>query len=263
MAARGGGFGGGGYRSNTGRDVHKYERTGNGYSWDNFAPPPLTCRPKLFCCAVAESNPAHLPRTFVNPGRHLMNLQLRTFLECADNPDHSFPKCEVSHVVEVTTRVLQGPSVPSHGDPVPEQWNVGPRVTSGYSMSANTPPLDEEEKNTMICDDEELESRESEVPYSTYQSMATRHFVTQNSNNAWQIPPHSRQYREAHGDASHGRAGVERYIEIPPFKTLPYTSEGTAGGASSGAGTRTWVPSCSLLMWCGQHNTFYEVHVLS
>ncbi|EXJ78052.1 hypothetical protein A1O3_09213 [Capronia epimyces CBS 606.96] len=248
----------GGTRLASGRDVHKSQRNGN--SWESFAAPPLARRPKLFCCSVAESNPDHLPRSFVNPGRHLMNLQLRTFLECADNAEYTFSKCEVSHIVEVTTRALHNPSVLSSHDPFQEQWNVPSGMPFGLSMSTNTPPLEEDEDSGMIVDEE---AANSEIPYSTYQSLLTRHFVTQNSNNAWQIPPHSRQYRETHGELAQGRAGSERYIEIAPFKTLPYTSESSSGGSSGGAGARTWVPSCSMLMWCTQHNTFYEVHVLS
>lgn len=247
----------GGTRPISDRDVYKGQRhgNGNGNSWETFAIPPLSCRPKLFCCSVAESNPAHLPRTFVNPGRHLMNLQLRAFLECADDAEYTFSKCEVSHIVEVTTRALHNPFMLSRRV-AQEQWNVPPGMPSGFSLSTNTPPL-EDDGNGMVVDNEEAER--GEVPYSTYQSMSTRYFITQSSNNAWQIPPHSRQYRETHGDSAPGRSAHEKYMEIPPFKTLPYTSESGSGGA----GARTWVPSCSMLMWCSRHNTFYEVHVLS
>ncbi|EXJ88628.1 hypothetical protein A1O1_05558 [Capronia coronata CBS 617.96] len=248
---------GGGWIPST-RDSHKGQRNGNGngYPWETFAAPPFSCRSKLFCCSVAESNPAHLPRSFVNPGRHLMNLQLRTFLECADNAEHTFSKCEVSHIVEVTARALHNPAIPTRLA-VQEQWNIPSAIASGFTVDTNTPPLEEDEQDGMMVDHGEPES--SELPFSTYQSMSTRYFVTQNSSNAWQAPPHSRQYRETHAEATQGRPGNEKYMEIPPFKTLPYTSESN----SAGAGARTWIPSCSMLMWCNQHNTFYEVHVLS
>ncbi|KIW97636.1 uncharacterized protein Z519_01220 [Cladophialophora bantiana CBS 173.52] len=221
-----------------------------------FAIPPLSSRPPLFCCPVAESNPAHLPRSFVNPGRHLMNLQLRSFLECADDADYSFPKCEVSHIVEVTTRALHNDTLPSHGRPAEQQWNV-PGELNNTSLKSCTPPLEESEESKMALDEEELGS--AEIPYSTYASMSTRYFITQNSYKAWQIPPHSRSYRETHPEPNPSRASIERYMEIPPFKTMPYTSEGISGGA----GARPWMPSCSILMWCTKHNKFYEVHVLS
>src|ERR1700743_1455883 len=87
-----------------------------------FASPPLAVRPPLFCCPVAENNPAHLPRSFVNPGRHVMNKQLRSFLDCADDAELTLPRCEVSHMIEVTTRFLHTP--PSHGPPTEQQWNL-------------------------------------------------------------------------------------------------------------------------------------------
>ncbi|OAP63223.1 hypothetical protein AYL99_02450 [Fonsecaea erecta] len=221
-----------------------------------FALPPLISRPPLFCCPVAESNSAHLPRSFVNPGRHLMNLQLRTFLECADDAEYAFAKCDVSHIIEVTTRALHNNPLPTRGRPTGQQWNVrsGPPITS---LTSYTAPLEDTDESRMAIDVEELSG--AEIPYSTYQSMSTRYFISQNSDKTWQIPPHSRSYRETHPEPNTNKAGVERYMEIPPFKTMPYTSEGISGGA----GARPWMPACSVLMWCTKHNKFYEVHVLS
>ncbi len=218
-----------------------------------FAGPPLSHRPKLFCCPVAETREDHLPRCFVNPGRHLMNQQLKTFLESADDEEYTFSKCEVSHMVEVTARALCNNALPSsHSMQPQEQWNVFSGPVRNPPVDNTTPPLEGEDSN-MAMDQQEL-------PYSTYQSMSTRYFITQNSSHTWQIPPHSRQYRDNHPDPNHGRIGLERYMEIPPFKTMPYTSESISGG---GTGAREWIPSCSILMWCILHNTFYEVHVLS
>lgn len=258
-----------------------------------FADPPLSCRPKLFCCAVGESSKDHLPRSFVNPGRHLMNQQLKTFLECADDDTYTFHKCDVSHIVEVTTRVLC-----NHNDqvaatstlpcgngihqapppyPLPEQWNREETLphpsfllllhhlhnndNDKPKLDNITPPLDsvEEEDRKMIMDMDH-HREETFVPYSTHQSMSTRFFITHNSSNSWQVPPHSRQYRDNHPDPNNGRIGVEKYMEIPPLKTMPYTSESVSG---NGGGAREWIPSCSILMWCNKHNTFYEVHILS
>ncbi len=225
----------------------------------DFAAPPFQCRPKLFCCPVAESNPAHLPRSFVNPGRHLMNLQLRAFLECADDADHTLYKCEVSHIVEVTTRAIHNDlSSSTYDGRTQEQWNVPSRMPRTHSLTSYTPPRDEEESK-MNLDPEEMQR--AEITMSTYQSRSTRYFITQNSHNFWRTPPHSRQYRETHQDINQGRTGTERYIEIPPFNTTPYTSECTSGAASGAA--RPWTPSCSVLMWCNRHCNFYEVHVLS
>ncbi|KIY03600.1 uncharacterized protein Z520_00291 [Fonsecaea multimorphosa CBS 102226] len=221
-----------------------------------FALPPLISRPPLFCCPVAESNPTHLPRSFVNPGRHLMNSQLRKFLECADDAEHTFEKCDVSHIIEVTTRALHNNALPSHGWPAEQQWNLrsGP---SNTSLTSFTPPLEETEATKMAVDDEELSG--AEIPYSTYQSMSTRYFISQSSDKTWQTPPNSRNYQSNNPKPNPSKTGPERYMEIPPFKTLPYTSEGSAGGA----GARPWMPSCSVLMWCTKHDQFYEVHVLS
>lgn len=225
-----------------------------------FADPPFTCRPQLFCCPVAESNPSHLPRSFVNPGRHLMNLQLRSFLECADLADCSIPKCDVSHIIEVTTRVIQ--NCPPHGTDdqgEQEQWNVQAEQHGKEDVAFTTPPLEEDERNGMMLD----RDMQEELPYSTYQSMSTRHFITQNGSNSWQVPPHSRQYRDAHPDHYQRRSRHERYMEIPPFRTMPYTSDGSSAHGSGPMSARPWIPSCSLLMWCTRHNNFYEVHVLS
>ncbi|KIX01440.1 uncharacterized protein Z518_09166 [Rhinocladiella mackenziei CBS 650.93] len=234
-------------------------------SRNTFAAPPLACRPKLFCCPVAERNPAHLPRCFVNPGRHLMNNQLRSFLECADDAEYTFPKCEVSHIVEVTTRVLHNDMFsPSHGRLKQQQWNIPTSILPGDPMTTTTPPLDhdDDEGNGMALDEEV--SQCSMILYSTYQSMSTRYFITQNSNNVWQAPPHSRHYRETHPEPNQIKTGIERYMEIPPFKTMPYTSESTSGSSNGGiGGARPWIPSCSILLWCTKHNNFYEVHVLS
>jgi len=245
------------------RDSPKNHRNGHGYPRPEFAAPPFQCRPKLFCCPVAESNPAHLPRSFVNPGRHLMNLQLRSFLECADDAEHTLSKCEVSHIVEVTTRALHNEmSAPAYHGRTQEQWNVSTSMPCAYPLARNTPPREEDEDRKMTLD--EMEMPRAEIPMSTYQSRSTRYFITQNSHNVWQIPPHSRQYRETHHDSHQGRTGSEKYMEIPPFKTTPYTSECTSGAAASGAATaRPWTPSCSVLMWCTRHSNFYEVHVLS
>lgn len=222
-----------------------------------FEAPPLTRRPRLFCCPVAESNPEHLPRSFVNPGRHLMNLQLRSFLECADDSTHTIPRCDVSHIVEVTTRVLNNDLASifaSNGEI--EQWNAS-NTRQAYPLT--TPLLNTDDKSCMMMD----RDAHDDIPYSTYQCMSTRYFITQNSNNAWQAPPHSRQYRESHGDPCHGRAGRERYMEIPPFKTMPYTSDGSSANGGGGTSARAWIPSCSVSMWCPQHHNYYEVHVLS
>lgn len=235
-----------------------YKNGANEPAFIDFASPPLHHRPKLFCCPVAESNEFHLPRSFVNPGRHLMNQQLRSFLECADDDHLTFSKCEVSHIVEVTTRVIYFAAV-SHGMQLHQQWNhSGGSQLRARPADTITPPLDEGEENEMVLDDDQ------ELTYSTYQSMSTRYFITQNSSNVWQIPPHSRQYRDTRPDPNQGPGGVEKYMEIPPFKTVPYTSESTSGGSSGGGNAaRPWIPSCSILMWCNQHNNFYEVHVLS
>jgi len=246
----------------SGRDYKFLDKDGDDYyhhqhrrdqPYSRFANPPLTCRPKLFCCPVAESSQHHLPRSFVNPGRHLMNQQLRTFLECADDDDYTFHKCEVSHMVEVTTRALCNDlaTLPP-GVQAQEQWN---RLASPLCKSAVdniTPPLE--------CEDSKMSIDQETVPYSTYQSMSTRCFITQNSSNSWQVPPHSRQYRDNHPDPNNGRIGAEKYIEVPPLRTVPYTSESASG---NGGGAREWIPSCSILMWCNKHNTFYEVHILS
>lgn len=248
-------------RAQAGREDQNNFRKANNHLL--FPDPPLTCRPKLFCCPVAESNPAHLPRSFVNPGRHLMNLQLRSFLECADEPKLSLPKCDVSHIVEVTARVLQNPSaVRSNNQVEQEQWNVQAIVGNGDPFAIKTPPLEEEEEEgecTVMRD----EAMQEDIPYSTYQAMSSRHFITQSSNNIWQIPPHSRQYRDSHPESHHTRNRMERYMEIPPFKTMPYTSDGSASTNSGTVTSRPWIPSCSMLMWCTRHNMFYEVHVLS
>ncbi|KAK5050023.1 hypothetical protein LTR84_004143 [Exophiala bonariae] len=241
------------------KDDHDHFRHDN--PRPTFADPPFSCRASLFCCPVAESNPSHLPRTFVNPGRHLMNLQLRSFLECADHPDHTIPKCDVSHIVEVTTRLLQnGLTHLNDGQGNQEQWNVRAAVGCKEHVAFKTPPLEEDESNGMVLD----QDMQEDIPYSTYQSMSTRQFVTQNGSNTWQVPPHSRQYRDNHPDHSQGRSRVEKYMEIPPFKTIPYTSDGSSGNGASGLmSARPWIPSCSLLMWCTRHNMFYEIHVLS
>ncbi|KAI1622691.1 hypothetical protein EDD37DRAFT_485046 [Exophiala viscosa] len=225
----------------------------------DFANPPLNHRPKLFCCPVAESNASHLPRSFVNPGRHLMNQQLRSFLECADDSQYTFSKCEVSHIVEVTTRAIHNnPAAASHSMHIQQQWNQSSSPLRPYPVDTITPPFDSSYENEMVLDDEH------ELTYSTYQSMSTRYFIAQNSSNAWQIPPHSRQYRDNRPDPNQGRGGVDKYMEIPPFKSMPYTSESSGGGSSGGGNAaRPWIPSCSMLMWCNQHNNFYEVHVLS
>ncbi|KAK5553066.1 hypothetical protein LTR46_008779 [Exophiala xenobiotica] len=219
-----------------------------------FADAPLSHRPKLFCCPVAETREDHLPRCFVNPGRHLMNQQLKTFLESADDEEYTFSKCEVSHMVEVTARALcnNAPPPSSHSMQPQEQWNV-------FSGPVRNPPVDNI-KTPLDSEDSNMALDQEALPYSTYQSMSTRYFITQNSSHTWQIPPHSRQYRDNHPDPNNGRIGLERYMEIPPFRTIPYTSESTSGG---GTGAREWIPSCSILMWCTRHNTFYEVHVLS
>lgn len=245
-------------RALTGRDDHEIPRHANHRFF--FADPPFACRPKLFCCPVAESNPSHLPRSFVNPGRHLMNIQLRSFLECADNPDHSISKCDVSHIVEVTTRVLQNCSTSRSDDQVnQEQWNVRSSVGYEEHVAIKTPPLEDDERNGMVLDQDIQE----DIPYSTYQSMSTRHFITQNGSNAWQIPPHSRHYRDSHPEPYQSRSRNERYMEIPPFKTMPYTSDSASANNPGAMSARSWIPSCSLLMWCTRHNMFYEVHVLS
>lgn len=241
------------------------ENLHNGNHRLSFPEPPFTCRPKLFCCPVAESNPSHLPRSFVNPGRHLMNHQLRSFLECADDPNLSISKCDVSHIVEVTTRVLHNPPAGQSDSQVPqEQWNV--RASVGYEEhhAIKTPPLEEEEEGEegecIVMRDQDMQE---DIPYSTYQAMSTRHFITQSSNNAWQIPPHSRQYRDSHPEPYHNRTRNERYMEIPPFKSMPYTSDGSSSNNSGAMSARQWIPSCSMLMWCTRHNMFYEIHVLS
>lgn len=245
-------------RGLTGKDDHNHFLNENQRA--TFADPPFTCRPNLFCCPVAESNPSHLPRSFVNPGRHLMNLQLRSFLECADHPDHTIPKCDVSHIVEVTTRLLQNWSTRSNDDQgSQEQWNVRPDVGRKEDVAFKTPPLEEDEKNGMALD----QDMQDDIPYSTYQSMSTRQFIPQNSSNTWQVPPHSRQYRDHHPDHSQSRNRMERYVEIPPFKATPYTSDGSSANGSGATSARPWIPSCSLLMWCTRHNMFYEIHVLS
>ncbi|KAL6243197.1 hypothetical protein RBB50_009748 [Rhinocladiella similis] len=232
-------------------DGHKYYRRDQSFS--GFADPPLSCRSKLFCCPVAESSKDHLPRSFVNPGRHLMNQQLKTFLECADDEYYTFHKCEVSHIVEVTTRALCNDLVTlPQGIQAQEQWNRDHTPLRKSKADNITPPLEVEDSKMLI--DQEA------VPYSTYQSMSTRYFITQNSSNSWQVPPHSRQYRDSHPDPNNGRTGVEKYMEIPPLRTMPYTSESASG---NGGGAREWIPSCSILMWCNKHDTFYEVHVLS
>lgn len=227
-----------------------------------FAHPPLMTRPLLFCCPVAESNPEHLPRSFVNPGRHLMNTQLRTFLECADDPTRTFDRCEVSHMVEVTTRLINNPTPRplGRGEQL-QQWNV----PGTSSQSAYTPPLDEADQSGMAIDKDGAGG--TEIPFSSYHSMSTRAFITHPANPTWQQPPHSRTYREQHADHDHGRMrqpknGREKYMEIPPFKSTPYTSEGTQGSSVT-MHTRSWMPSCSIVMWCTVHNNFYEVHVLS
>jgi len=232
----------------------------NGRSYTNFAPPPLASRPLLFCCPVAESDPNHLPRSFVNPGRHLMNTQLRSFLECADDDRYTFAKCDVSHMIEVTTRALHNNTDASQIGVLEQQWNI-PLRTHNHSFNAYTPPLEETDQYEMAIDGGNY-SRPA-IPYSTYQSMSSRCFITQNSNDAWQIPPHSRAFREIHPEPRQGKTGRERYMEIPPFRTMPYTSESIPGGNAGAAGARPWMPSCSIVMWCTIHNNFYEVHVLS
>ena len=207
-----------------------------------FAPPPFTSRPALFCCPAAESDPAHLPRSFVNPGRHLMNTQLRSFLECADDAQYTIAKCDVSHMIEVTTRALHNSPPLSQGPTTAQQWNV-PAKLHNNNLSAYTPPLEETDHRKMAVHEEDFVN--AELPYSTYQSMSTRYFITQNSNDAWQTPPHSRAFRETHPESRPGRVGRERYMEIPPFKTLPFTSESMPGGNSGAAGARPWMPSCS------------------
>ncbi|KEF54858.1 uncharacterized protein A1O9_09301 [Exophiala aquamarina CBS 119918] len=190
-----------------------------------------------------------------------MNLQLRSFLECADDPKLEIPKCDVSHIVEVTTRVLHNPSAGQSDSQLPqEQWNV--RASMGYKepFAINTPPLEEEEGVCIAMHDQDMQE---DIPYSTYQAMSTRHFTTQSSNKAWQIPPHSRQYRDSHPEPYHTRSRTERYMEIPPFKSMPYTSDGSSSMTSGAMSARPWIPSCSMLMWCTRHNMFYEVHVLS
>lgn len=194
-----------------------------------------------------------------------MNSQLREFFECADDAEHVFSKSEVSHMVEVTTRAIQNP-LPSVSHL--EQWNIQQDMNLGHSVNTATPPLEQDvEEHQMMLDEHDdcEESNGPEIPYSTYQSLNTRYFIPINSSNAWQAPPHSRQYREAHADLNQGRGGIEKYMEIPPFKTMPFTMEWSSGGSSGSGGVaaRTWVPACSLLMWCNTHNNFYEVHVLS
>ena len=221
-----------------------------------FKQPPFSDRPRLFCCPVAESNVGHLPRSFINPGRHLMNLQLRSFLECADDPAYTIPRCDVSHIIEVTTRSIHnssGSEAESAGRQ--EQWNVSHDCQTSHSHNWLTPPSEPGDKMDR--------GFEEDIPYSTYHSMSTRCFVTQNSSNSWQAPPHSRQYRDAHTETSQGRVGTERYIEIPPFRTMPYTSDGSSGHSTGGSSARPWMPSCTIVMWCTQHQNYYEVHVMS
>jgi hypothetical protein len=245
------------------RDKHGYRGSGPP---PNFRLPPFARRPKLFCCAVAESNPAHLPRSFVNPGRHLMNSQLQSFLECADDENYTLAKCEVSHLVEVTTRALENQVInPAAGRQREEQWNRSGHRPPVQGNDRRTPPGEGGKDFNMLLDEDETSYQG--VPYSTYRSTATRSFVTQNSTQAWQNPPHSRSYRDPHPDPSSqgNKAGVEQYMEIPPFKTMPYTSDSHAGGSGGGGGVgaRQWIPSCSVLMWCVSHSNFYEVHVFS
>ena len=227
---------------------------------DTFAPPPLAARPALFCCPVAENNPAHLPRSFVNPGRHQMNLQLQSFLNCADDANLMLERCEVSHMIEVTTRVLQTIPVASQHRPVVEQWNI----PTGLNDAADTltPPVE------IDCDmsgDGDI-STGTELPRTTYQSMSTRYFITQPSSSAWQMPPDSKAFRERHPQPRVFRNETdrqERYIEVPPFNTWPYTSEVVSAGHSGPPGARPWTPSCSIVMWCNKHDNFYELHTIS
>lgn len=221
-----------------------------------FQLPPFSDRPRLFCCPVAESNVGHLPRSFINPGRHLMNLQLRSFLECADEPSYTMPRCDVSHIIEVTSRTIHSSlSLEADSPDRREQWNVSHHDPISHDHNWSTPPSDK--------GDNMDQNFEEDIPYSTYHSMSTRCFVTQNSNNGWQVPPHSRQYRDSHIETAQGRVGTERYIEIPPFRTMPYTSDGSSGHSTGGLSARPWMPSCTIIMWCTQHQNYYEVHVLS
>ncbi|ETI25761.1 hypothetical protein G647_02535 [Cladophialophora carrionii CBS 160.54] len=237
------------------RDTCFNQRAG-AHSQTVFAAPPLPARPVLFCCPVAENNPAHLPRSFVNPGRHVMNKQLRSFLDCADDAELTLPKCEVSHMIEVTTRALHTP--PVIGRPIEQQWNL-PAKHDDKPLNNYTPPLEGDSNMSVDGDD----CSETEIPRSTWQSMSTRYFITQPSNDEWQLPPNSKAYREHHPEPRPTRAVQERYMEIPPFHNWPFTSESIPGGNSGPAGARPWMPACSIVMWCPKHNNFYEVHAMS
>lgn len=193
-----------------------------------------------------------------------MNLQLRSFLECADNDEHTFSKCEVSHIVEVTTRAIHHDILTAPRRTEAQlQWNMPSGVARSRPPVGHTPPREEGEGAKMTVGEDEFWDGDNH--HSTYQSMSTRYFITHNSSNAWQTPPHSRQYRDTHSDANQGKSSVEKYMEIPPFRTMPYTSESAAASSSggTGGGSRPWNPSCSILIWCNEHNNFYEVHVLS
>jgi hypothetical protein len=185
-----------------------------------------------------------------------MNTQLKGFLECADDPSVHLSKCEVSHMVEVTTRLIQQHFIPYCDQrPPASRWNV-PVNTSG--TNSPTPPSE----STHI-QHEATGGHPTEQSYSTYQSMSTRYFVTQSSSEAWEAPPHSRAFRESHGDSKRTKLEREKYMEIPPFKTMPCTSDNAVNGNAGIVGARAWVPSCSIILWCNRHNKFYEVHILS
>ena len=223
--------------------------------------PPLAVRPALFCCPVSEKHPDHLPRSFVNPGRHLMNTQLRLFLSCADDAQISLPKCDISHMIEVTTSNLLAPMTsPSK---VVQQWNSHAKLDEKEMSRDN---ISSQVDADMSLDDCEGEMRGPDIQRTTWHSLSTRYFIPQSSGDEWLQPPNSKSFREKHPEAKTDRPErerYERYMEIPPFHTRPYTSESVPGGHSGSASARPWMPSCSIVMWCNKHNQYYEVHTLS
>jgi hypothetical protein len=212
--------------------------------------------PVLFCCSVAETDPSHLPRSFVSPGRHLRNTQLKGFLECADDLSVHLFKCDVSHMVEVTTRLIYQNVMP-YGErrPPATQWKV-PATTPG--TNSPTPPSEDPTTQHGATDEHPIKQA-----YTTYQSMSTRCFVIQSNNKTWQAPPHSRAFRESHGDSTRTKFERKKYMEITPFRTMPYASDNAVNGNVGVAGARAWVPSCSMILWCSRYNNLYEVHVFS
>jgi hypothetical protein len=159
-------------------------------------------------------------------------------------------------MVQVTTKILTPPTSQAH-----EQWN---QPASVHSSGNNPITLQYDEDSRMGSEDNESEASVA-PPRTTWHSSSTRYFITQTSGNSWQQPPNSKSYRERHpAEARPSRpANDSRYIEVPPFVCPPYTTESVPGGNSGASGARPWHPTCSIVMWCTQHNTFYEVHILS